>query len=54
MAIMSAKLVHNDIERKPGESLEVDWAGGTVPVVSEETGELLDAYVFVSALSYSG
>ena len=42
------------IERKPGESMEVDWAGGTVPVVSLDTGEVLDAYVFVSALSYSG
>jgi len=42
------------IERKPGESLEVDWAGGTTPVISAETGEHLDAYVFVSALSYSG
>ena len=42
------------IERKPGESMEVDWAGGTVPVVSADTGEVLDAYVFVSALSYSG
>ena len=42
------------IERKPGESMEVDWAGGTVPIVSADTGEVLDAYVFVSALSYSG
>ena len=42
------------IERKPGESMEVDWAGGTVPIVSTDTGEVLDAYVFVSALSYSG
>ena len=42
------------IDRKPGESLEVDWAGGSVPVMSEETGDHLDAYVFVSALSYSG
>jgi len=42
------------IERKPGESMEVDWVGGTVPVASVETGEILDAYVFVSALSYSG
>ena len=42
------------IERKPGESMEVDWAGGTVPVASVETGGVLDAYVFVSALSYSG
>jgi len=42
------------IERKPGETMEVDWAGGTVPVVSTDTGEVLDAYVFVSALTYSG
>jgi transposase len=42
------------IDRKPGESLEVDWAGGTVPVTSTESGEPLEAYVFVSALSYSG
>jgi transposase len=34
--------------------LEVHWAGGIVPVTSDETGEPLDAYVFVSALSYSG
>jgi hypothetical protein len=42
------------IERKPGESMEVDWAGGTVPVMPVDAGEPLDAYVFVSALSYSG
>jgi transposase len=42
------------IERKPGESMEVDWAGGTVPVMSSDSGEVLEAYVFVSALSYSG
>lgn len=27
------------IERKPGESLEVDWAGDTVPIVSVECGK---------------
>lgn len=42
------------IERKPGESMEVDWAGGTVPVINIETGEIMNTYVFVSALSYSG
>ena len=26
------------IERKPGEMMEVDWAGGTVAVVSTDTG----------------
>jgi len=42
------------IERKPGESMEVDWAGGVVPVMCTDTGEALEAYIFVSALSYSG
>ena len=42
------------IERKPGESLEVDWAGGTVPIANADAGEDLEAYVFVCALSYSG
>lgn len=41
------------IERKPGESMEVDWAGGTAPVINQDTGEVMNAYVFVSALSYS-
>ena len=42
------------IERKPGESLETDWAGGTVGITNADTGETMDAYIFVSALSYSG
>jgi len=42
------------IERKPGESLEVDWAGGSVGITNADTGEMMDAYIFVSALSYSG
>jgi transposase len=42
------------IERKPGESMEVDWAGGSYPVWDAAMGESTDVYVFVSALSYSG
>lgn len=42
------------IERKPGETLEVDWAGGTVGVMNADTGERMNAYVFVCTLSYSG
>jgi transposase len=42
------------IERKPGEMLEVDWAGQTAHIIDDATGELLDAYVFVAALPYSG
>jgi transposase len=42
------------IDRKPGEIIEVDWAGQTAGVVSAGTGEITEAYVFVAALPYSG
>ncbi len=42
------------INRKPGETMEVDWAGQTAHLVNSDTGELMDAYVFVAALPYSG
>jgi len=42
------------INRKPGETMEVDWAGQTAGVVDSDTGEILEAYVFVAALPYSG
>jgi len=42
------------INRKPGELMEVDWAGQAAYVVDAETGEALDAHVFVAALPYSG
>lgn len=41
------------VPRKPGEQLEVDWAGQTASIVDRDTGEIIPAYVFVSALSYS-
>lgn len=41
------------IPRKPGEQIEVDWAGQTAAIVDRDTGELIPVYVFVSALSYS-
>lgn len=41
------------INRKPGETMEVDWAGQTAQLVDSDTGEALDAYVFVAALPYS-
>ena len=41
------------IHRKPGEQLEVDWAGQTVTVTDSDTGELIPAYIFVAALSSS-
>ena len=42
------------INRKPGETMEVDWAGQTAHIVDADMGEVLDAYVFVAALPYSG
>lgn len=41
------------IHRKPGELLEVDWAGQTAKIVDRDTGELTDVYIFVAALSSS-
>jgi transposase len=42
------------LNRKPGETMEVDWAGQMAQLVDSDTGEALDAYVFVAALPYSG
>jgi transposase len=42
------------IARKPGEIMEVGWAGTTAHLTDADTGEDIAAYVFVSALPYSG
>ena len=42
------------IHRKPGEIMEVDWAGQTAVIVNTDTGDVIDAYIFVAALPYSG
>ena len=42
------------IHRKPGEIMEVDWAGQTAELVNSDTGGIIPAYVFVAALPYSG
>ena len=39
---------------KPGEKMEVDWAGATASVVDRVTGEPTSAYVFVATLPCSG
>jgi transposase len=41
------------ISRKPGEQTEVDWAGQTVPIIDRDSGEIIDAYIFVAVLSSS-
>lgn len=42
------------IDRKPGEQMEVDWAGQTMDLSDNLTGEVIPAYIFVAALNYSG
>lgn len=41
------------IRRKPGEIMEVDWAGSTAFIIDRDTGEKLKAYIFVSTLPCS-
>ena len=42
------------INRKPGELMEVDWAGQAAFIVDADTGEAIEAYLFVAVLPYSG
>lgn len=39
--------------RKPGEIMEVDWAGSTAFIIDRDTGEKVKAYVFVATLPCS-
>ena len=41
------------INRKPGEQVEVDWAGDPAELIDPETGEIVKAWVFVGIMSYS-
>lgn len=41
------------IRRKPGEIMEVDWAGDKLSIKDRNTGEKLPIYVFVATLPYS-
>jgi len=50
----SVKMATMHITRKPGEIMEVDWAGQMARIVDTDTGEVLPAYLFVAALPYSG
>lgn len=42
------------LNHKPGEIMQVDWAGDTASVIDTVTGEIIPAYLFVSSLPYSG
>jgi transposase len=39
---------------KPGEIMEVDWAGQTINIINTDNGEPFEVFVFVAALPYSG
>ena len=41
------------IPRKPGEQIEVDWAGDPAHIIDPDTGEITDAWLFVGVLTYS-
>lgn len=41
------------IQRKPGEQIEVDWAGELAHIIVPDTSEITDAWVFVGVLTYS-
>lgn len=41
------------IKRKPGEQVEVDWAGDPAQIIDPDTGEIVDAYLFVGVMTYS-
>ncbi len=41
------------INRKPGEQVEVDWAGDTAKLVDPYTGEVTEAHIFVGVMTFS-
>lgn len=41
------------ISRKPGDLMEVDWAGSVLKIYDRVTGETIDAYLFVAVLPCS-
>ncbi len=41
------------INRKPGEQVEVDWAGAPAHLTDPDTGEIINAYLFVGVMTYS-
>ncbi|MCL2776028.1 MAG: IS21 family transposase [Oscillospiraceae bacterium] len=42
------------IDHKPGDTVEVDWAGQKAYIIDTDIGELIEAHIFVSTLPYSG
>ncbi len=42
------------LNHKPGDIMQVDWAGDTANIIDTDTGELIKIYIFVATLPYSG
>ena len=42
------------IHHKPGDAMEVDWAGQTLPIYDSVTGESYPVYLFIAVLPCSG
>ena len=42
------------LNHKPGEIMQVDWAGDNAAVIDTDTGEAIPAYIFVATLPFSG
>ena len=41
------------IPRKPGQQIEVDWAGDPAEIIDPDTGEVTRAWIFVGVMTYS-
>lgn len=41
------------IQHKPGDAMQVDWAGTTIPLHDKYTGDISDVYLFVAVLPCS-
>src|SRR5690554_5424090 len=41
------------IDRKPGEQVEVDWAGDPAHIIDPDTGGIINAWLFVGVMTYS-
>lgn len=41
------------IQHKPGDAMQVDWAGSTIPIHNPETGEAMKTYLFIAVLPCS-
>lgn len=42
------------VDHKPGDTMQVDWAGQTGGVIDTDTGVIIPVYLFVAVLPYSG